>query len=304
MADVIFESERYEARRSRRRWLIPLLGVLGVIVIAVAAALILRAGKAAVVSDGEDTPYPYVWTTDRRGVTTLEIDCSAAPGYTWRLDRERPEITVAPAKQTEGKTGFTLTPAAEGRSLLRFVLQGAEASDRIYELSILTEVAAAKKTLQAVPVSIAGTPLQGIVRGGADSAFPYTIFTDEDGDLCVSVTVPELAAWDENTLMQRLEAEGITSDSTPEEIFEALDRIGWRQETEYDWDSDASDETVALALGVIEEENGIAAFFRAGETYGAATLRLFDSVSGACITMECENGAGGLLVTSHTETVG
>ena len=296
--DIVFESERYEKRRSRNRWLIPALAVLGVLVLVIVIALIIQGGRPAIVSGGEDTPYPYVWKTEKNGSATLEIDCSAAPGYGWQPISSRQELTVVQDPQSaQGKTVFTVTPVSVGRALLSFALQGAEEADRIYELDFLVETAETKKTLRSTPVSVAGKPLQGLVRGGEGEDFPYTVFTDTDGDLCIAVTLPEFDLMESLTELHRqYEAGEIT-----EEELDALDLS--TLSPEYEWDCDASDESIALVLGAVYEEgeSEAAAYFRPGETPGTVTLRMYDTVSGFCITAECENtGTGSLIVLDHS----
>ena len=320
--EVVFESERYAARRRRNRWLIPLIGILGVFALTIALVLILDGGKAKVYTGGEDTPYPYTWTVNKKGDATLEIDCSAAPGYVWRAENEPDGMTVAAAKkEKESKSTFTLTPMGAGRTLLSFALQGSDdPDDRIYEMDFLTETVEGKKGLQANPLSVSGHPLQGVVRGGMEGGFPYVIRTDADGDLCIALTLPKTAERTGDELIRRLEAMGITEDSTNEEVMEALDKVEWGEEPQYDWDADSSDEGVASSLGVIEEETEgtadeesgeetkgtttVIAFFRPGAQPGTVTLRLYDSLSGVCVTAECENGAGGLFVQTHAEMAG
>ena len=301
--DVIFESERIEKRRSRLRRLIPVLGVLVVLIAIVAVALILRGGRTAAISGGEDTPYPYTWTVDKTGVATLEIDCSAAPGYAWQSVGSSGQVRVAPAANGKaGKTAFTVLPIGEGRALLSFVLQNInDPADRIYELNLLAEVGTEKDILRALPVNVAGHPLQGTVRGGADAAFPYAIGTDADGDLYITVTLPQASEEKLNALAEELRQKLEAGEITADELLEAYQAIN---EQDSDWDCDSSNESIGLSLGVIYGDGEVAAYFRSGAEIGNVTLRLFDRVSGACITAECENGAGGLLVLSHTLTIG
>ena len=280
--DVVFESERYEKRQSAKRFLFPAIGILAVVVIAVAVTLFLR-NRHTVITGGEDTPYPYTWTVNRDGSAALELDHSVSPDYVWRLVSSSSGIQVLYGGEgQENKTSFTLKPTGEGRMMLDFVLQKRDDElDRAYELSFLAEAENVKGKLTASPVSVAGKPIQGVLRGGEGSEFPYTIRTDEEGDLVIAVRIPG-------------------SGEEPEETEETGDGG-----ISYDWDCTSADETVALPLGVIYGDYEITAYFRPGAVSGTVALQVTESVTGTCITAECENSAGGSLqVLSHGITTG
>ena len=299
--DVVFESERYEKRRSRMRWLLPLLGVLIVLIGIVAAALLLRGGKAAKVTGGEDTPYPYTWTVNKTGAVTLELDCAAAPGYAWEAEETPWQLRPsAEAKTKDGKTVFTLTPAGEGRATLRFVLRNTdEPADRIYELTFLAEITQETDRLHALPVSAAGHVTQGAVRGGDGSAYSYVIGSDADGDLYITVTLPQVVDEELNALYEQLRQQLEAGEITVEDVLEMDLPLPERNS---DWDLEASNEQAARPMGVIDGDDQVSAYFRPGEETGAVTLRLFDRVTGDTITVECENNGGTLIVLSHTLT--
>ena len=288
--DVVFESERYEKRQSAKRFLFPAIGILAVAVIAVAVTLLLRS-RTTVISGGEDTPYPYTWTVNKNGTATLELDHSASPDYVWRLLSVSPALSVQPeGDRQENKTSFTLTPESEGRMMAAFVLErGDDELDRAYELSFLVEAESAKGRLNASPVSAAGKPLQGVVRGGGESAFPYTILTDADGDLAVTVRIAE-------------PEEGGEGDEAAPEEEAAGEGV---EDVSYDWDGISSDEAAALPLGVIYGDYDITAYFRPGAVSGSVTLLVTEALTGTQITIECENsGEGSLQVISHSIKTG
>ena len=288
--DVVFESERYEKRQSAKRFLFPAIGILAVAVIAVAVTLLLRS-RTTVISGGEDTPYPYTWTVNKNGTATLELDHSASPDYAWKLLSVSPALSVQPeGDHQENKTSFTLTPESEGRMMAAFVLErGDDELDRAYELSFLVEAESAKGRLNASPVSAAGKPLQGVVRGGGESAFPYTILTDADGDLAVTVRIAE-------------PEEGGEGDEAAPEEEAAGEGV---EDVSYDWDGISSDEAAALPLGVIYGDYDITAYFRPGAVSGSVTLLVTEAVTGTQITIECENsGEGSLQVISHSIKTG
>ena len=289
---VVFESERYEKRQSAKRFLFPAIGILAVAVIAVAVTLLLRS-RTTVISGGEDTPYPYTWTVNKNGTATLELDHAASPDYDWRPRSASPEMSVlSGGDRQQNKTSFTLKPEREGRMTVVFVLQrGDDELDRVYELYFLVEAESAKDRLNASPVSVAGKPLQGVIRGGAESEFPYSIRTDEDGDLAITVRMPALAAEPEEA--------GQGEEVLPDEVTGGGDGVS------YTWDGSSSDESAALPLGVIYGDEEITAYFRPGAVSGSVTLRVSEAVTGTCITVTCENGEGGSLqVISHSITTG
>ena len=77
------------------------------------------------------------------------------------------------------------------------------------------------------------------------------------------------------------------------------------QTTTTDQDVDLTYTLTGDAIGTVDSGNVAVAYFRPGANAGTATLRVFDSVSGACVTVECENSTeSGLLVRSHALTAG
>ena len=273
--DVIFDSERYEKQQSIKRWAIPLAALLGIIIIAAAIALILRSGRGKPIAGGEDTPYPYTWAVNRNGSVTLVLDRSAAPDFRWIAAGEDSLMSVETA-QEDSLTRFTLTPLGEGRSILTFALcRAGDETDRIYELHALTETTQDGKTLRSAVLSVSGRLLQGTVRGGEGTDYPYMLFTDADGDLVLAVTdnspIPE----------EETEQSADTKDG------------GWACVSE--------NEAVAEVLGVIVRENTAAAYLRAGAETGTVRVRMADSVSGTEIVLELEaDGSGALMLLEHS----
>ena len=191
--DVTFDSERYEKSQRIKRYAIPLGALLGVIVIAVVLALILRGSRGKPVVGGEDTPYPYSWAAGKNGAVTLELESAAAPGYRWTAPASDASVTVTENQNGDGdRSVFTLTPLAAGRTVLVFLLEGEDAADCIYERSVLVEIADDGKSLKGSLIGVSGRELLGVVSGGENSPWPYTVRQDADGD--VMITVPA-GAW-------------------------------------------------------------------------------------------------------------
>lgn len=277
--DIIFDSERLERQQNRKRYLIPAAVLAGLVVLVVAVALIVRGGRGKPRTGGEGTAYPYVWTENKNGSVTLEIDRASAPGFVWAESGSNTLLTVA-AEQDEpdGKTRFTLTPLESGRAVLLLILhRETDESDRIFELAILAEVTDTGKQLKTSLLSFGGKTLFGVVRGGEDSICPYFIRMDEDGDLMIAVQTAAL-------LQELPETEDETENDKKEE----------------GWQCFSDNETVAAVLGVIANEEMAAAYLRPGTEPGKTQVRMTDSISGTELTAEFElREDGSLTILNH-----
>ena len=201
--DVVFESEKYMKRQEAKRKWIPILCIAAVLLLVVVIALIIRGSRGVVYSGGEDTPYPYSWSVNRKGELTLNI--ASPEGYTWKtsdvdyrgLDLARPE------KQAEGASTFTITPLAPGRYVSVFSLVNREdAEDAIYEWRFLMDSAETGEgdASSAGPLSIlsgSGMERAGKTRSGEEDALPYTIQTDGDGNLILEIVNPAAGTYQE-----------------------------------------------------------------------------------------------------------
>ena len=277
--DVVFESERFEKRQNVKRILIPAAVIIVLIAAAVAVALIVRGGRGKPRTGGEDTAYPYIWTENKNGSVTLEIDRASAPGFVWAESGANNLLTVAAEQdETNGKTRFILTPLESGRAVLLLTLhREKDESDRIFELAVLAEVADTGKQLKMRLLSFGGKPLFGVVRGGEDTICPYFIRVDEDGDLMIAVQTAAL-------LQELPETEEETESGNKEE----------------GWQCFSDNETVAAVLGVITNEEMATAYLRPGTEPGKALVRMTDSISGTELTAEFElSEDGSLTILNH-----
>lgn len=268
--DVVFDSERYEKEQSIKRFLIPAAVLLGVIAVVAAAALLLRGGKGKPVTGGEDTAYPYAWVANKNGSISLELDQSAAPGYAWTAPEENGIFTVSQEPNAEGeRCRFTLTPQREGRCVLVFSLEGTEDEvDRIFELSVLAEVSRGDRSLSGNLLSISGRRLPGVVRGGEGTRYPYTICSDEDGDLCILITDPD--------------------DEAGEETGEPS--------KDGDWQIVSDKPEAAQPLGITQTDNAIAVYVRPGTVPGRAEVRVYNVRTGTELSFILELGEDGTLI--------
>lgn len=277
--DVIFDSERYEKQQTVKRFLIPAAVLVGLIVLVVMAALIIRGSRGKPVAGGEDTAYPYTWAANRDGSITLILDRAAAPDYLWTSAAAVSQMEIA-AKQdvSEGKTQFTLTPKEAGRYVLEFRLQReADPDDCIFEWTALSDVAYDGKTMKASLLSLSGRRLAGVVRGGEDTLCPYQIRQDEDGDMMIVIT----------------DMEPVSDEK------EENDDAG-REKKPEGWQCEPGDESVAEYLGMIRDDEYTIVYLRAGTTPGRTRVRIWKVETGTELTIEFElDEAGVLLPLEH-----
>ena len=284
--DVTFDSERYEKSQRIKRVAIPLGAFLGVIVIVVVLALILRGSRGKPISGGEDTPYPYSWIAGKNGVITLEVDRAAAPGFIWTSYEEVPQLEVS-AKQDvpEGKTQFTLTPKEAGRYVLEFRLHREnDPADCIFKLFALSEVSFDGKTMRASLLSLSGHSLPGVVRGGEGTLCPYLMSMDEDDDLMIIINDME---------------------PVPEEDEETAEDDAGQEKKPEGWQCEVTDETIVEYLGQIENEEVTVLYLRAGMTSGRTRVRIWKVETGTELTVEFEvDEDGTLLPLEHSIRMG
>ena len=159
--DIIFDSERYEKRETVKRYLIPAAVLVGLIVVAVVAALLLRGSRSKPVTGGEDTPYPYTWAAGKNGSVILAVDRTAAPGYLWLPAAETRQLDISVTQDAQqGKTQFILTPQEAGRCVLEFRLQREDdPEDCIYQLSALSNTDFDGKNMTTSLLGISSRPI-------------------------------------------------------------------------------------------------------------------------------------------------
>ncbi|MBO4881691.1 MAG: hypothetical protein J5555_08400 [Firmicutes bacterium] len=196
--DVVFESEKYMQRQETKRKWLPVLCLAAILLAVIVIALIIRGSRGVVYTGGEDTPYPYSWSIDRKGELKLEIDKSAAEGYTWAAsDYDISGLEIGrPEKQPQDKSSFTIKPNAAGRYVSVFSLVNKEdRSDCIYEWRFLMDSAQITEgeTSSAGPLSIlsgTGMELGGKKRNTEEDALSYTIAAGPDGTMTVELINP------------------------------------------------------------------------------------------------------------------
>ena len=189
--DVVFSSEKLESQERLKRILIPIAALLIIVALVVVVALVVRSSRGVSYSGGEDTEYPYSWKNSSKGIMTLEIDHSAAPGYSWiTLNTEPQNIVVAATeKQPKDKSSFTLTPSGEGRYNTFFLLYDENGSDEAAaKLDMLLETTSnAKGVLQTTVLSSSIQKRQVQTARGEGTYFPYSYRADTDGFIVLTV---------------------------------------------------------------------------------------------------------------------
>lgn len=288
--ELLFDSERQERRAHKKRLLIPLLVLAGILIAVTVIALILRSGKNPVHPAGEDTLYPYTWQVRSDGSLLLEIPHTDAPDYRWTPANTEPlQILEAQREEKErnSTTRFILSPKEAGRDMVRLKLQresegaseaGSEPAskeealalgyaapdpeDVIFELTLLVEFTREGDELTGAVLSSSGVRHQGVLHGGDASANPYRIYGKDKA----RVTVAVKAASDEQ-----------------------------------DWSCEIlSGEDSVEIDGLLYELGEVLVHLRAGETPGESELVLRSEAAAAEIRLRCvrEEDAS-LLVMEH-----
>lgn len=193
--ELIFDSERQARRSAKTRRLLPLLLALALLLILAVILLVIRAGQREVRIGGEDTPYPYSWQQRSDGSVRLEIGHADAPDYRWTLkdtggfdalhvDREE--------KESGKKTVFLLRSDRAGRALFTLALEKeGEPTDRLYEITFQTETLDQGDRAPLSILGSVGNALQSSVSGGDSARNPYRIYSDENGELVVEISIAE-----------------------------------------------------------------------------------------------------------------
>lgn len=274
--ELIFDSERQELRDRKKRWLIPLLVLAGILLAVVIVSLLLRSGKKPVNKGGEDTLFPFTWQVQADGSVLLELPHADAPDHSWvQTDGEAyPALRTEARGEKNGGSSFVLTPEQAGRALLEFTLRkDAEAgtedpkTDDVYRLNILVEVVEEGGKRGVSVLNASGVQLQGEIAGGQDSENAYRVFLDEHGYLIIAVKVAE---------------------------------------AEMDWEYEiVSGQASVTDLGMVYEADEVQLYLKAGETPGEGEVVLRSEQAAAELRFRCAvQDDGSLLVTHHEAEYG
>lgn len=196
--DVVFESEKYMQRQEAKRKWIPILCIAAVLLLVVVIALAVRGSKGTTTIGGEDTPYPYSWRVDSKGVLHLDLQKGGAEGYSWSasdVDTAGLEISY-PQKEAEGADSFILTPTKAGRHIAAFSLRNLQdRSDCLYEWRFVMDSASSSEGEESAAgplsiLSVSGLDLGGKKHSAQTDAVSYAIHEDPDGNVVVEIINP------------------------------------------------------------------------------------------------------------------
>ena len=266
--DVVFSSEREEARRERNKILIPIAAVLLLVILAVVLALVLRAARGASFAGPADASYPYSWSVNKKGVMTLELSTGDSDTLHWRsvsVDTQGVLEVTEPSRQPKQKHRFVLTPLETGRSLATFRLSDdAQGGSDVYELVLQLEVSRDEEdALTTALLNGTERSIQPSLEGGEETVYPYTISQNNNGELVIHCST-----------------EGNSS--------------------LIDWQLSSDNEEAAVPSGVFSMGIYTEAFIRPGTVPGDAVVTLSSARAGTSIQMICKLGEdGSLTVLEH-----
>ena len=186
--------------KNKKPLLITLAVFCATLLLITVTALLLR-GRGGAGFRNDDAPYPYQWTERSDGTVRLTLDGSSLPEGVWTSGDPGDDVAAAELGETKrGKATATLTPAAEGRAELSFVLMNGEEQ--------LAEVRLAIETLQkanglAVTVIDHSEQARQARIGGGNEEYPYTVYTDDSGDLVIHIADAGMPSEDDGSMYDR-----------------------------------------------------------------------------------------------------
>ena len=182
-----------EVLKNKKTLLIMLAALLGIIVVAVAVALIIR-GRSGSRFGNSDAPYPYSWVEKKDGTVKMTLETGDAANSAWSLTAAEGAAAEVSVGKTGGKkTSVTITPSEPGLTFVTFALMSGE--ERLAELSVTASVDNADEKLSASITSHRERAFQSVVRGGEETGHPFTVRADDEG-LTIFVEESEVTAED------------------------------------------------------------------------------------------------------------
>ena len=179
-----------EAQKSKKPLFITLAALAGILIAAVAVALIARGRGGARYTGATDAPYPYSWTEQSNGAITMTLETGGAANSAWSLESADGSAAAVRVGSTQsGKTNVTVKPDAGGRMFLLFSLTSD--GDRLAELSLTVMVESGENNkLAATVTDHRERVFQSVVRGGEETGHPFAVRGDGSG-LTIFVEEPE-----------------------------------------------------------------------------------------------------------------
>ena len=169
-----------EERNNKKPLIITLAALIGIIIVTAAVTLIVR-GRGGARFRNDDAPYPYSWTEKDDGTVSFSLSVGKAADAAWESGSGDGRFSVISTGETKrGSTGATLTPVAEGRETVALLLMSGDS--RLAELSFTVETApAAAGHYAATVIQHSERAFQGIVRGGEETGYPFTVRGGDNG---------------------------------------------------------------------------------------------------------------------------
>lgn len=177
------------------------LAVFCAIVLLIPVTMQLLRGHAGAGFRNDDAPYPYRWAERADGSVRLTLDGSAVQDGVWTAGDAGADVAVAELGETRrGKATATLTPAAEGRTELSFVLLNGE--EQMAEVRLAVETLQKDGKLAVTVIDHSEQARQGRVSGGNEE-YPYTAYADDSGNLVIHIADAGMPSEDDASLPER-----------------------------------------------------------------------------------------------------
>ena len=171
-------------------WIV--LGVFGGVLALTVLLSVLFAGRGKTVRGPADAPYPYRWTEKSDGTVSLTLDGRAEAEGQWSCAGSEGTVSVAVGETERGKAKAEITPAAEGREELIFLLSAG--GDTVGRLALTTDTLLTDGKLRTTVSAHSESAQQRRVSGGEETGFPYTVYVNENGVFRIRVQDPTVAA--------------------------------------------------------------------------------------------------------------
>ena len=245
--------------KNKKPLLITLASFCVILLLIIVTALFLRGHGGQRV----DAPYPYRWAERADGSVRLTLDGSSVKEGVWTAGDSGADVVNAELGETRrGKATVALTPAAEGRTELSFVLMNGE--ERLAEVRLAVETLQKDGRLAVTVIDHSEQARQSRVSGG-DAEHPYTAYADDYGDLVLHIADAGMPSEDDVSQQERWTA--ASSDELIASIIElrmAEDGVEARLSTHVNGDAEVT---------ISSEEAGVTYVFAVTSDSGALRLR-------------------------------
>ncbi len=186
--------------KNKKPLLITLAVFCAILLIIAVTAQFLR-GRGGQRFRSSDVPYPYEWSERSNGSVRLTMDGSSAPEGVWVVGNRGDDVVTTELDETvRGKATATLMPAAEGRTEITFALMSGE--EQLAEVRLAVETLQHEDRLAVTVIDHSEQARQGRISGGNEE-YPYTVYTDDSGDLVIHIADAGMSAEDDASMPER-----------------------------------------------------------------------------------------------------